>query len=139
VNFVFDECAVAFHGASGPRWLSENFVLDLYEDVLTVTPDMSYGDVSGAIVATSANLGSKTITATGGAASAGASFVGVSTTPGTELKGAIIRRVSDDLLVAHLDSGFDGFDGQGGLQIEVAGASIVVIPSASTDGAWYRP
>lgn len=142
-NFLFNEGVVAAM-TTGLDWTNTTWRLDVYETPLVPTATMSWGDVSANVVA-SVNMAAPVLTTSGAASTDDVAFTGVTTTPGQTLFGFFITRASDDLLLTHIDSGYEGISPGGGgfgsvlqLDVQTIDYNFIIRLGANNERAWFR-
>jgi len=144
VNFVFNEGASA--SISGDiDWLGVSWECALYDD--TVAPDQTsvWADISAGVVATGLYV-QKVITTSGAAGADPIQFTDVSPTqPDGRLPGFVIKRQSDNLLLVHIDEGFDGLSRETtqvtqimNVQLADATYTFTLKPGLNNESAWFR-
>lgn len=142
-NFIFNEGATLFLNG-GFDWVTDNFVCALVDDsVANPTNATLWGALSGGSPAEQA-FANKSITTAGAAAADPVTFTSVSTTlPGGRFTGLVIRKQSDNKLIAWIEDGFSNLQNGLGDLVGVQGPSLTytftLIPGVNNENAWFRP
>jgi hypothetical protein len=138
-NFVFDEGAALALG-SGLDWVATDYNVSVYDDTVAPQQSNTWIEINSGIVAT-LPLTNKSISTFSAASADGVEFVDVSPTiVGARFAGLLIHRNSDNLLIVHIDEGFDNL-GTGGIlgqELEAVQITFSVIPGLNNEAAWFR-
>ena len=144
VNFVFNEGAAA--ALSGDiDWLGSEWDCSVYDN--TITPDVTDTmlTVSSGIRAT-LPMKARLLTTAGAASADPIEFIDVSPGPNNgTLPGIIIKRNSDNLLLVHIDEGFDGLGNSTSsagafMNVKMKGLTytFTLRPGVNNESAWFR-
>jgi hypothetical protein len=132
-NFIFSEGAALAAGA-GLDWVSTAYELCPYDDTVSPVRASTWATIGSGVVAAE-TIPSRTLTTAGACAGGPVTFNGISPTTITGfLKGLIIKRASDDLLIAHIDTGLVGLN----IQAPALTYTFTVKPGANSEQAYFR-
>lgn len=136
-NFIFNPIKVAMANGTGDfNWLADDIVGVLYDNRLTVTPDMLWGDITSFVVAESSPMTGRVISSDGQLRGSTLEFLGVTTQPGLRIAGMLLQFSSANILICNFTEGLDGFSGNNDLSIEATNLDIFARTSAANQGAW---
>lgn len=144
MSFIFSQGAdAALRG--NISWINDVWDIAVYETPLTATQNMTWADVIG-FVLDRKTLQNRTITSFGGAASDPVEFTSVSPSPNQLIKAAVIVRQSDNLVLAHIDTAFQGIPSDqalAGEPIPPIGSgdlsyTFTLRTSLNNERAWFR-
>lgn len=147
-NFIFNEGAALALGA-GLDWVGTDYEIAIYDNTVLPGLDSTWADLASGVVASQV-IPARAVTTFGAAAGGVVEFVGISPTlPDGRLEGFVIKRASDNLLVAHINEGFDGlvranpltqpqFGDIFGVRADTMTYSVRLTPGANNENAWFR-
>ena len=136
-NFLFNPIKVAMvDGSGGFDWLNDDVVGVLYDNRLTITPDMAWASISSFVVATSPAMGGRTVTPDGRLVGDTLPFLSVTTEPGLKIRGLILKFLTGDVPICNFTDGLDGFSGNPDLNLEALDLDIYARTSAANASTW---
>jgi hypothetical protein len=146
-NFIFNEGATLASGA-GIDWVSTAYDCALVDDSVSVPVNTNtWADFSAGSTAVQA-FANKALTTSGALAADPVIFTQVSTTnPAGRFTGFVIKRNSDNLLLAWIDTGFSSLGGSIavapigdilGANLNAADYTFQIRPGLNNESAWLR-
>jgi hypothetical protein len=132
-NFIFNQAA-ALAAGNGLNWINAAYDVAVYDNTVSPARDSLWANLEAGVVARQ-ELTGRVLTSFGACAANPVVFNTISpTSPGGFLVGLIILRASDNLLVAHIDSGLAGMN----IQASALTYTFTVSPGANNEQAWFR-
>lgn len=132
-NFIFNEGAALAAGA-GLNWVADAYEVAIYDNTVTPTRASTWGDISSGVVA-SEIIPTRSVTPSGACAGGPVRFIEISPTLGDGFfPGIIVKRATDNLLIAHIDQGLIGVN----IQAQALTYTFTLTPGVNSEEAYFR-
>lgn len=137
-NILYNEARVELL-SGGLDWANQTFAFAMVDDRYVPDEAHTWADVSPHVLGTSQQPPDRLVTGLGGAAVSTPAIIPNVTTPaGRTAAGIVVKRASDDLLVAAFTENIDGFYGTGYVPIAADNMTFYVQPS-TLNKTLFRP
>lgn len=132
-NFIFTEGALLAAG-TGLDWLGTIYDVGVYDNTVAPVRGDTWADIQAGVVARQ-QIPGRSLTTFGACAADPVTFNAISPTlPGGFLVGLVVLRASDDLLIAHIDTGLTGMN----IQAAALTYTFTIFAGANNEQAWFR-
>jgi hypothetical protein len=136
-NFLFNPIKVKMvDGSGGLNWLFDNIVGVLYDNRVTVTPDMTWSTLTSFQVAISSDMSGRSISLAGQCRGDTLHFTNVTTQPGLRIVGMLLCFKTLMTPIMNFTDGLDGFSGNEDLSLEAQDLEIFARTSAANNSTW---